>query len=311
MRPETIRQALQKVMKGREDDTANRIHRIPVNRILPNPAQPRKNFDDDRIFKLAESILRYGILQPLTVRRLEEIPREDGSFGRNEVYLFELIAGERRLRAAKLAGLREVPCILCEVDDERSAELALVENLQREDLGIFEQANAIASLIDCYHLTQEETANILGMSQSAIANKLRLLRLTQAERKIIVENGMGERHARALLKLTDPDQRLSILRDAAKKSLNVAQIEALVDQLLCPPDPPDREMRRSRGMLRDIRIVFNTLDRAVDVIEKAGISVAREKRENDDCLEFVIRIRKRPDPTLICQEAVPLIEASS
>ena len=311
MRPETIRQALQKVMKGREDDTANRIHRIPVNRILPNPAQPRKNFDDDRIFKLAESILRYGILQPLTVRRLEEIPREDGSFGRNEVYLFELIAGERRLRAAKLAGLREVPCILCEVDDERSAELALVENLQREDLGIFEQANAIASLIDCYHLTQEETANILGMSQSAIANKLRLLRLTQAERKIIVENGMGERHARALLKLTDPDQRLSILRDAAKKSLNVAQIEALVDQLLCPPDPPDRETRRSRGMLRDIRIVFNTLDRAVDVIEKAGISVAREKRENDDCLEFVIRIRKRPDPTLICQEAVPLIEASS
>ncbi len=311
MRPETIRQALQKVMKGREDDTANRIYRIPVNRILPNPAQPRKNFDDDRIFKLAESILRYGILQPLTVRRLEEIPREDGSFGRNEVYLFELIAGERRLRAAKLAGLREVPCILCEVDDERSAELALVENLQREDLGIFEQANAIASLIDCYHLTQEETANILGMSQSAIANKLRLLRLTQAERKIIVENGMGERHARALLKLTDPDQRLSILRDAAKKSLNVAQIEALVDQLLCPPDPPDRETRRSRGMLRDIRIVFNTLDRAVDVIEKAGISVAREKRENDDCLEFVIRIRKRPDPTLICQEAVPLIEASS
>jgi len=311
MRPETIRQALQKVMKGREDDTANRIHRIPVNRILPNPAQPRKNFDDDRIFKLAESILRYGILQPLTVRRLEEIPREDGSFGRNEVYLFELIAGERRLRAAKLAGLREVPCILCEVDDERSAELALVENLQREDLGIFEQVNAIASLIDCYHLTQEETANILGMSQSAIANKLRLLRLTQAERKIIVENGMGERHARALLKLTDPDQRLSILRDAAKKSLNVAQIEALVDQLLCPPDPPDRETRRSRGMLRDIRIVFNTLDRAVDVIEKAGISVAREKRENDDCLEFVIRIRKRPDPTLICQEAVPLIEASS
>jgi len=310
MGPETIRQALQRVLKGREDDTDSKIHRIPVNRILPNPSQPRKNFDDDRIFKLAESILRYGILQPLTVRRMEEIPRDDGSFGRSEVYLFELIAGERRLRAAKLAGLREVPCILCEADDERSAELALVENLQREDLGIFEQASAIASLIDCYHLTQEETANILGMSQSAIANKLRLLRLTHAERKIIIENGMGERHARALLKLTDPDQRLTILREAAKKSLNVAQIEAMVDQLLCPPDPPDRETRRSRGMLRDIRIVFNTLDRAVDVIEKAGISVAREKRENDDCVEFVIRIRKRPDPIIACQEAVPLMEAS-
>jgi len=310
MRPETIRQALQKVLKGREDDRRDKIHYIPVSRILPNPAQPRKNFDDDRIFKLAESILRYGILQPLTVRRMEEIPRDDGSFGRTEVYLFELIAGERRLRAAKLAGLREVPCILCEVDDERSAELALVENLQREDLGIFEQANAIASLIDLYHLTQEETAGILGISQSAVANKLRLLRLTQAERKIITENGMGERHARALLKLTDPDQRLSILREAAKKSLNVAQIEAMVDQLLCPPDPPEREVKRSRGMLKDIRIVFNTLDRAVDVIEKAGIPVAREKRENDDSVEFVIRIRKHTDPPLLCPEPLPMIEAS-
>ena len=311
MAPETIRQALQKVLKNRGDEDSSKILSIPISRILPNPAQPRRSFDDDRLFKLAESILRYGILQPLTVRRMEEVPRDDGSFGRTEVYLFELIAGERRLRAAKLAGLREVPCILCQADDERSAELALVENLQREDLGIFEQAGAIAALIERFHLTQEETAGILGLSQSAVANKLRLLRLTQAERRLITENGMGERHARSLLKLTDPDQRLAILREAARKSMSVAQLEAMVDRLLCPADPPPREAKRARGMLKDIRIVFNTLDRAVDVIEKAGISVVREKRENDDSVEFVIRIRKQVDSPLPCGHLVPLIEASS
>lgn len=310
MGPERIRQAIQKVICRREDDAFAKIHQIPVSHILPNPAQPRKSFDDDSIFKLAESILRHGILQPLTVRRMEEIPRDDGSFGRNEVYLFELIAGERRLRAAKLAGLREVPCILWEADEKESAELALIENLQREDLGVFEQAQAIAVLIERHHLTQEEAAGILGLSQSAVANKLRLLRLTQAERRLITENGMGERHARALLKLTDPEQRLSILREAAKKSLNVAQIEAMVDQLLCPPDPPDREIKRSRGALKDLRIVFNTLDRAIDVIEKTGVAVSREKRENDDCVEVVIRIRKRPEPLLPCQPPLPLIEPS-
>lgn len=289
---EGIRQAIQSVLKCRAEDSFGKIHMIPVGRILPNPAQPRKSFDDDRILRLAESILRYGILQPLTVRRAEEIPRADGSFGRKEEYLFELIAGERRLRAAKIAGLREVPCLLSDADDRRSAELALIENLQREDLSLFEQAGAIASLIDLYGITQEEAAGILGISQSAVANKLRLLRLTTPERRLIVEYGLGERHARALLKLTDSDLRLSILREVTRKSLNVAQTEALVDQVLCPDQPPAHEEKRTRGRLQDIRIVVNTLDRAVDVIEKAGISVDKEKHESADSVEFVIRIHK-------------------
>ena len=310
MGADTIRRALQRALNVQETDAADRVHHIPIHHILPNSAQPRKSFDDESILKLAESILRYGILQPLTVRRLEEIPRDDGSFGRREIYLYELIAGERRLRAAKMAGLREVPCLLYEADDDRSAELALVENLQREDLSLFELANAIAMLIERHHLTQEEAANLLGISQSAVANKLRLLRLTAIERKIILEQGMGERHARALLKLTDVDQRLAILRVAAKRSLNVAQIEALVDQQLCPPAPSERETKRPRTMLKDIRVVFNTLDRAVDMIERAGIVVTKEKRESEDSVEFIIRIGKRSDVAPPPCDCIPLIETS-
>ncbi len=293
----------------REPETFGKIIAIPVSRILPNPAQPRKNFDDEGIFQLADSIRRHGILQPLTVRQADEIPRDDGTFGRREEFLYELIAGERRLRAAKVAGLREVPCLICQATDKQSAELALVENLQREDLNPFEQAGAIAALIDLYGLTQEETAGILGISQSAVSNKLRLLRLTAKERRLLLEQGMGERHARALLKISDPDRRLSLLREAVRRSLNVMQLEALIDRELCPPAVEAKEERRPRGSFKDIRIVCNTLNRAVDVIEKAGITVAQEKREDGDTVEFVIRIRKQGDAAS-CTALIPFSEAT-
>ncbi len=296
MEQEKRKSVLEKFFRRREAGDLPRVTAIPVRRILPNPAQPRKSFDDEAIFKLADSIRRHGILQPLTVRQADEIPRDDGTFGRKEEFLYELIAGERRLRAAKVAGLREVPCLILNATDKQSAELALVENLQREDLNPFEQASAIAALIDLYGLTQEETASVLGISQSAVANKLRLLRLTAAERRILLSEGMGERHARALLKISDPARRLVLLQDAARRSLNVMQMEALIDRELCPPDPASGETKRLRGALKDLRIVSNTIGRAVDVIEKAGIDVAQEKREIGDTVEFVIRIRKRSEP---------------
>ncbi len=302
---EPIRQALQAILNRREESPEGRVLRIPVRHILPNPAQPRRNFDDGRIYQLAESILRYGILQPLTVRRADELPHTGGRQPAAELY--ELIAGERRLRAAKIAGLTEVPCLLCQADDRRSAELALIENLQREDLDLFEQAGAISSLIDLFGLTQGEAAALLGLSQSAVANKLRLLRLTPPERKILLDNCMTERHARALLKLSDPDQRLSLLREAERRSLNVAQLEALVDSVICPPAPPSEETVRTRGMLKDIRIVFNTLDRAVDTIARAGIEVMREKREDEGSVEFVIRI---PKPAVAPAPLLPLPPAA-
>lgn len=195
-----------------------RIILLPADRILPNPAQPRSSFADDSLLRLADSIRQYGILQPLTVRRLGDD--------------WELIAGERRLRAAKLCGLVQVPCLVIAADGQRSAELAIIENLQREDLNLFEQASAIAALMDIYHLTQEQAANRLSTSQPTVANKLRLLRYTAAERELILSSGLTERHARTLLRLTDPVQRQSTLLRVIEEGDNVAATETLVDRLL-------------------------------------------------------------------------------
>lgn len=266
---------------------------IPIGRILPNPAQPRKSFRDESLLRLADSILRYGILQPLTVRPADELPQEMAS--RKEIPLvYELIAGERRLRAAKMAGLSEVPCMVIEANDRRSAELAVMENLQREALGIFEEASAIASLIDIYGLTQEEVAGALGISQSAVAGKLRILRLTPTERLLITRHGISERHARALLKICDPEKRMDVLQQTIRFECSVSRTEELVDKVLCPDeDKPPKEHRR-RPALRDTRIVQNTLDRAIETIEKTGIPIEREKKETAESLEIVIRIRKMP-----------------
>ena len=281
-------------MKNREESIYGKIHMLPTGIIYPNPSQPRKNFDDDRIYRLAESVMRYGILQPLTVRIAGE-GSDDLKAGQENLRsrCYELIAGERRLRAAKIAGLREVPCIIIEADDRRSAELAIMENLQREDLNLFEQAGAIGSLIDVYGLTQEQAARILGMSQSAVANKLRLLKLTAVERRLIVENTLSERHARAVLKLSDPEQRLEILACVLKKDLNVSDTEALVDRYLCADNTKCQPSGKRKLVIKDIRIFYNTLDRAIDTIEKAGIDVAKERREDEDSVEFVIKINKR------------------
>ena len=274
--------------RKKEGSVYGKVLSVPIGRILPNPAQPRKNFHDEALLRLADSILRYGILQPLTVRPADELPEE--MKGKEIPLVYELIAGERRLRAAKLAGLTEVPCMVIEADDRRSAELAVMENLQREDLGIFEQATAIASLIDIYGLTHEEAASTLGISQSAVANKLRLLRLTPTERLLITRHQLSERHARALLKICDPEKRIDILREVIRLECNVSHTEEMIDRLLCPEE--ERSSRARRPAIKDTRVVCNTLDRAIDTIEKAGISVEREKKETEDTLEVVIRIRK-------------------
>lgn len=274
--------------RKKEGSIYGKVLSVPIGRILPNPAQPRKSFRDESLLRLADSILRYGILQPLTVRPADELPEE--MKGKEIPLVYELIAGERRLRAAKLAGLTEVPCMVIEADDRRSAELAVMENLQREDLGIFEQASAIASLIDIYGLTQEEAASTLGISQSAVANKLRLLRLTPTERLLITRHHLSERHARALLKICDPEKRIDILREVIRLECNVSHTEELIDRLLCPEE--EKTPRHRRPAIKDTRVVCNTIDRAIDTIEKAGISVEREKKETEDTLEVLIRIRK-------------------
>ena len=256
-----------------------RVLTLRVEDIRPNPHQPRQTFDDEGLRELASSIRRHGILQPLTVR----------SAGGGK---WELVAGERRLRAAKLAGLEKVPCIRREADDRESALLALVENLQRRDLHYLEEAAAIAAYIRQTGITQEEAAAQLGRSPSALANKLRLLRLSPACRELLVRNALTERHARCLLRLEDEEERLAALRHIADKQLNVAQAEQYVDQRLdqLQSTPPKR---RRTFILKDVRLFLNSLDRGLRMVRDAGVDARTERQETDDAILLTIRIPKQ------------------
>ena len=256
-----------------------RVLTLRVEDIRPNPHQPRQTFDDEGLRELASSIRRHGILQPLTVR----------SAGGGK---WELVAGERRLRAAKLAGLEKVPCIRREADDRESALLALVENLQRRDLHYLEEAAAIAAYIRQTGITQEEAAAQLGRSPSALANKLRLLRLSPACRELLVRNALTERHARCLLRLEDEEERLAALRHIADKQLNVAQAEQYVDQRLAQlqSTPPKR---RRTFILKDVRLFLNSLDRGLRMVREAGVDARTERQETEDAILLTIRIPKQ------------------
>ena len=251
---------------------------LPTAAIRPNPHQPRRIFDPAELETLADSLRRHGLLQPLTVRR-----REDG---------WELVAGERRLRAAQLAGLETVPCIRREADDDTSALLALVENLQRKDLHYLEEAAAIADYLAQTRITQEEAAARLGRSPSALANKLRLLRLSPACRRILVESGLTERHARCLLRLEDEEERLSALRHMAEQHLTVAQAEQYIERRLkaLQATPP---RRRKTFIMKDVRLFLNSLDRGLRLVREAGVDAQTERQDTDDAILLTIRIPKQ------------------
>lgn len=273
---------------GTSKDSAERkIHKIPVCRILPNPAQPRKYFDSNETLRLADSIRLHGILQPLCVRK----PVTGGDI-EDFRGIYELICGERRLRAAKLLGLEEVPCIIIEADSLKSAELAIIENLQREDLNIFEEANALAALINLYGLTQEEVAAKISSSQSYVANKLRLLRFDELEQKIIVEKHLTERHARALLRIPDTRMRRATLDTIVERGYNVAEAEEFVSRLINETSPKKTEPKTRSALVKDIRIFYNTLDRAVDIMNRAGIDAKAHKKDLGDMYEITVRIPK-------------------
>ena len=254
---------------------SRRVIYLSVDKILPNPGQPRRYFDGEALRELADSIRQYGILQPLTVRR-----------GRQG---YELIAGERRLRAAKLAGLREVPCLLARADEEDSPLLALIENLQRRDLHWYEEAAAIARLLTSYGLSQEQAAEKLGKSQSAVANKLRLLRLSPECVSLLREHGLSERHARALLRLTDDEARLAAAREIVARAYNVAQTEAYVEALLCrgAVTPPPKQ---PTYIIKDVRIFLNSIRRQLGIMQRAGVNAAMEREDTDDEIRMTIRI---------------------
>lgn len=262
--------------KTRENEEENRkIEQIEVTRISPNPNQPRKLFSEDSIIKLADSIRQYGIIQPLTVR----------SIGEN----YELVAGERRLRAARELGLSAVPCIVIDISDEKSAEISIIENLLRENLNIFEQAEAIEALIDTYGLTQEQIATRLSNSQSFVANKLRLLRLTKEERELILENSLTERHARALLRIPDTALRDKILGIIIAEGLNVALTESLVDRHISRKDHTDESHKTPS---RTISAFYSTITKAIDSIKSQGINIKSRRVDGEEYTELTILIPK-------------------
>lgn len=247
--------------------TAERqLRRIKTSQISRNPYQPRKHFESEAITQLAESIRQYGVLNPLTVRRTAEG--------------YELIAGERRLRAARAAGLSEVPCIVISATEEDSSAIALVENLQRRDLDFFEEAAGYRQLIDRYGLTQEEAARKVGKTQSAVANKLRLLRLSPENMQMIREGGLTERHARAILRLPEEDDRKRATAYIIEHQLNVSRTEQYIERLLnAPPDQPAGTVRR---LIKDVRLFLNTVDKAVGMMKDSGVETSYEKEERED-----------------------------
>ena len=250
---------------------SNRVMSLPVGAIRPNPAQPRRIFDDAGLQELARSIASCGIIQPLTVRRLP-----DG---------YELVAGERRLRAAKLAGLKEVPCILMALDEAQSGLVALVENLQRRDLDYIEEAEGLARLMRLYGLSQEQAAVRIGRSQSAVANKLRLLRHTQPVREALREHKLSERHARALLRLPGEKARLEAIAVIARRGMTVAAAEEYIESLL-------NARTVSAKKAPELGAVLTAIDQSLTRLRTAGYRPDTSRREDDSEIVLTIRIPK-------------------
>ena len=253
---------------------STRVQYIPLGRIRPNPQQPRHSFDEEGLAELAASIRSCGILQPLTVRRAGEG--------------YELVAGERRPRAARIAGLREVPCLVAQVGEEDSALLALMENLQRRDLDCWEEAQAIARLISRYGLSQEEAARRLGRAQPTVANKLRLLRLPEDVRALLRENGLTERHARAVLRLPE-NRRSEALITIAKRKMNARATDLYIDQLLNETSQGKHRI----SMVKDVRIFLNTIRHSLGLMQRAGVEADMQREDTDDGILLTIRIPKR------------------
>ncbi len=262
--------------------TSRKVVLLPVGSIHPNPMQPRKIFDPEALAELTESIRMYGVLQPLTVRKAA-----NGSF--------ELVAGERRLRASRAAGLDKVPCILVNVSEQDSGLLALVENLQRQDLDYIEEAEGLRALTRTYGMSQEEAARCVGLSQSAVANKLRLLRLSPELLFLLRERGLSERHARALLRLETDEQRLEVLSHVLEQDLNVARTEQYIEEYLKRGGPPEvarAKKKAPRIVLKDVRIFFNTVTKGLGVMRRSGVQAEYDQAETEADYILTIRIPK-------------------
>lgn len=263
------------LFKPREQKS--RLTEIPIDSIATNPYQPRKAFSSDSIAELSDSIKQYGLIQPITVRK--------GTYSK-----YELIAGERRLRACRLAEMKSVPAIIVDVNNCDSAALALIENLQRENLNFFDEAEGYSNLISDFNITQEELAEKIGKTQATIANKIRILKLSPLVKKTIRTNGLTERHARAILRLPNEDAQLKALNVITKRRLNVTQTDEYIESLLSPAKK--KELKKPLRVFKDVRIFANTIKQAIDIMNQSGVNAYSEKSENEEYIEYLVRIPK-------------------
>lgn len=268
---------------------------LPITDIAPNPLQPRKAFDESELRSLAESLRCYGILQPIVVKRAPPLP-----FPRAAPQApYEIIAGERRWRAAALAGIKKIPCTLLDADRTESAMMALTENLQRSDLSFFEEAVAMQNLLLMTSMTQSELARMLSVSQPTLSNKLRLLKLSERERTLITENHLSERHARALLRLETERERMDLLIRVIDEGLSATETERIAEErqkkkctLPAAPQKPAAAKPIRKVVIRDMRFFFNTIDKAVRLLSDSGFSADWRKTEKGDEYEVTIKVRK-------------------
>ena len=272
------------ITKLEKKDEPKNITYLNIDTVRPNPYQPRKQFSKAALEELCESIKQYGVIQPINVTKIS-------------TNHYELVAGERRLRAAIMAGLKEIPSIIVNVNDNDSAVLALIENLQREDLSYLEEAEGYNNLINDHGFTQEELAQKISKSQSTIANKIRLLRLPPMVKKILSDNNLTERHARALLKLHDEQLQLKVLKLVCEKGLNVKKTEELVERAIEKYTRQEKEKEKApekkfTRAIKDIRIFINTIRQAIDLMKKSGVNAKAAQLDRGEYVEFIIRIPK-------------------
>lgn len=270
-------------MKWFSGGNAEQVLQINIHEVRPNPYQPRKTFAEEGIAELAASIKQVGIIQPLIVRKLGSV--------------YELVAGERRLRAAKAAGLSTVPVVVKQYTDQEVAQATLIENLQREDLNVLEEALAYDQLLNDFNLTQEELAKRLGMSQSTVANKRRLLKLADGVKDMLSKGALSERHARALLKLDSHQVQTTLAALAVSEDMTVKQTEEAVERFLAGESEQEAVATAAvkpirRFFVRDVRIFVNSVRQAIDLMKKNGVAAQVEERDGETHYEFVVRIPK-------------------
>lgn len=267
-----------KIIIGYGEESNEKSANIPVDVIMPNPYQPRRRFETTALNELSESIRQVGVITPITVRRAP------GGF--------ELVCGERRLRAAKMAGLKKIPAIIVEISDKESAVMAITENLQRKDLNFFEEAESMQNLIEFHSFTQDNVAAQLGKSQAAVANKIRLLKLHEDVRHVIISGNLCERHARAFLRLPTTQMQLAAAKRAVEMQMNVASTEKMVQRML--EEEPRKNMLKSEttSFEKTGRFFRNTINKTLDLLKKSGITPAITEKEGDDFIEYTIKLEK-------------------